>query len=353
MNKKSDSPVTTTSRLLRPILYILIFLGCGGGVFIYQKMNSSASDAPAFMSSKKFVEVLPVTSQNIQEAIPFLGTLKSSQSATLKAKAQGIIEFLVPEGAFIKQGELIAQIHPKHLAQKHSILKEAESIALEQWKRATLLTESGITPKATLEERYQELLRIQKEINALQLEDLKVEAPFDGKLSLRKVSSGIEVLQGEELVHIYNPNDLRLEFDLPQNIAEKITPDTKITVEGKLYAISFIEGRLDLKKVMCKAYANLSNDFAALIGTTIPLQLILREKSEAIVIPRDALFFKKGRIMVYTIENNKVRLKPVKLGITQEKQVEVVYGLEVGEALVVKGHQRLYPEMEVEIHQES
>lgn len=349
---KNPNHLKKNFSLVAKIILPLLILGYMGAVLLYQKAPKSTPEAPV-VNSKKVVEVVPVASKSIQEAIPFLGTLKATQSAHLRAKAQGIIEFLAPEGALLKQGDLIAEIHPKHLMQKHKILQEAEHIALEQWKRATLLTESGITPKSTLEERYQELLRIQKEINALQLEDLKVEAPFDGNLSLRKISNGTEVFIGDELIHIYNPNHLRLEFDIPQNIAEKITSETKIQVAGKLYPIAFMDGHLDPKKVMCKAYAELPKDFGSLIGTTIALQLILREKSDAIVIPRDALFFKKGRIMVYTVENEKVCLNPVKLGITQEKEVEVVYGLELGELLVVKGHQRLYPEMEVEIHQEA
>ena len=354
MNKKPESRLIKRMTSQKPLVYIGILILVAifaSGSFYYWYEKTEVSEH--LDEHKKVVEVVPVSLKSIQDVVPLLGTLAATQSTMLKAKTQGMIEFLIPEGQFVKQGDVLAQIHPRHLQKKHQILKEAESIALEQWKRTTLLSESGIAPKTAIEDSYQALLKIQKEIVALQLEDLNIEAPFSGKASVREVSQGTEVFPGDNVMKIYNPHQLRLEFNLPEAIAQKTNAQTKVELNGQSYPLSFVEKHLDAKKLMCKAYANVSEDLENLIGGTLSFNLILAENVDTIVIPREALFFKKGRIMVYTVQDHKAQLKPVKLGITGRETVEILYGLEVGESLVVKGHHRLYPSMEVEIHEAS
>ena len=79
------------------------------------------------------------------------------------------------------------------------------------------------------------------------------------------------------------------------------------------------------------------------------LKIFLKSKKPIKTIVKDALLIKNGNTVVYVIEDNIAKLKPIKIGIPYRNSIEVVDGLKVGEKIVTRGNERLRPNQKVEI----
>ena len=64
-----------------------------------------------------------------------------------------------------------------------------------------------------------------------------------------------------------------------------------------------------------------------------------------------ALVARGDRVFVYTVEDNKAVMKPVKTGIRQAGLVQIVEGLAVGDTVITDGQIKLRPGAEVSIAQ--
>ena len=105
---------------------------------------------------------------------------------------------------------------------------------------------------------------------------------------------------------------------------------------------------LDEETHMCPADVDVTCS-KCLIGATAKLDLVVAEKKNVIVVPFQAIFLRNSLPAVYIVDKGKVDLVAVKTGIKQKDQIEITEGLKVGQQLIVKGQDRLYPGMEVDI----
>ena len=88
-----------------------------------------------------------------------------------------------------------------------------------------------------------------------------------------------------------------------------------------------------------------------LINQNMNLKIFLKSKKQIKTIVKDALLIKNGNTVVYVIEGNIAKLKPVKTGISYQDSIEVIDGLEEGEKIVTRGNERLIPNQKVEIEE--
>ena len=88
-----------------------------------------------------------------------------------------------------------------------------------------------------------------------------------------------------------------------------------------------------------------------LINQNMNLKIFLKSKKQIKTIVKDALLIKNGNTVVYVIEGNIAKLKPIKTGISYQNSIEVIDGLEEGEKIVTRGNERLIPNQKVEIEE--
>jgi membrane fusion protein (multidrug efflux system) len=83
-------------------------------------------------------------------------------------------------------------------------------------------------------------------------------------------------------------------------------------------------------------------------GMFANLDLILRTRERAIVIPESALLLQGNAASVYVIEQDVAQPRPVTTGVHLPNFVEITQGLAVGEAVVIEGTQKLHPGAKVQ-----
>jgi membrane fusion protein (multidrug efflux system) len=249
---------------------------------------------------------------------------------------------------------LIATIDNPDVEKNLQLSIHTESLANAQLERLKPLFEKGFVSAKDLEEKKQALLIAQKEVSRANIErdNLRFYAPFDGIVGAYKKREGTQVNQGDAVVTLYDPALLIVDFDIPCTKLKRINVGQPLYVLKKRYTLSHVQKMLDSESHMCPA------DVAIIckncvIGSTVHVDLVISEKKDAIVIPFQSLFLKSSKPYVYIVENGKVALVPVKTGLKQKDSIEIIEGLKVGQKLIIKGQERLYPELAVDIHTES
>ena len=66
------------------------------------------------------------------------------------------------------------------------------------------------------------------------------------------------------------------------------------------------------------------------------LKLLLKLKSDTLVIPDSSVFDYKGNSCVFVVDNGKAVIRQIKKGIESEKTIEVVEGLNEGDRILLK-----------------
>ena len=74
------------------------------------------------------------------------------------------------------------------------------------------------------------------------------------------------------------------------------------------------------------------------------VQVITGVKREAVLVPESAVLFGKQGPYLFAIgKEGKAELRPVKTGIRNENQIQIVQGVAAGESVVALGQFLLYP----------
>lgn len=76
----------------------------------------------------------------------------------------------------------------------------------------------------------------------------------------------------------------------------------------------------------------------------------LQDKKEGVlVVPREAVVTLGGRDVVWVVENNRAVIRPVTVGVSDGKKIEIKTGLEAGQQVVISGQDSLQENAVVEI----
>lgn len=299
----------------------------------------------------KLVEVELIKKQRLQQTIHLLGTIHPKHTTVLIAKEAGMLDSLIPTGQKVKKGTLIAKIDNPDLEKNLLLSLSAVELAKAQYERINPLVKSGYVSTKEVEEKKQAWIDAQKELSKtkIELDNLRFYAPFDGIIGAYKKREGSQVNAGEPIVSIYDPSSLVVDFDIPCSNLTTLNEGQPVYVMEKQYSLSHLQKMLDEETHMCPADVDIQCE-ECLIGATTNVELVVAEKNDTIVIPFQALFLRNSKPFVYIVKKGKVVLVSVKTGLQQQDKIEIVEGLNAGQQLVIKGQERLYPEMAVDIY---
>jgi membrane fusion protein (multidrug efflux system) len=103
-----------------------------------------------------------------------------------------------------------------------------------------------------------------------------------------------------------------------------------------------INKALDLATRTLQAEINIPNPgYLLKPGMFAKIEMILKEKPDALTVPRDAVLKEEGKEFVFAVEGNQAFRKPVVTGIERENLIEIVEGVKDGDKIVVRGQESL------------
>jgi membrane fusion protein (multidrug efflux system) len=297
--------------------------------------------------------------QPVTEALSLVGSLVPNELVELKSEMDGTVEEITfQEGQTVKKGALLFRLDETRFL---TALAEAEaSFKLSQanLERIKLLRQTG---SATQQEHDQavaafEMSNASVQLRKRDLRDARIYAPFDGVMGARLISPGQVVGKNAVLGSIVSVDPVKVEFNVPERFVGQTRGGQTIEITVAAWPdrrfrgeVFFIAPKLDADTRTVLVKALLPNaDQALKPGMFASLDLTLKVRDQAVVIPESAVMLKENRTSVFVVgTDGKAQLRDVKLGLRMPGFVEVTAGLTGGETVITEGTQKVQPEGKV------
>jgi RND family efflux transporter MFP subunit len=358
--------------------------------------RKSATPAPA----QRAVKVEPAGERQVARTVIATGTLAAEDQEVLGFQVPGrLSELLVDLGSRVRRGQPLARLDPTdfrlRVEQAEAALRQArvrvgltpegtdnrvniEETAVVAQARAVLvearltrermvkLWEQQLVARAQLdaavaalqvaEARYQDAVeevrnrqavlaqrRSELELARQQLADTTLTSPIDGAVRERRASVGQYLAAGTPVATVVQLDPLRLRVAVPERDAADVRPgqNVRLTVEGDSASyggrVVRLSPAIEEQSRTLLVEAEIPNPRGALRpGAFAKAEITTDAGHPVVVVPASAIVTFAGIDKVLAVADGRAVEKRVQLGRRLGEHVEVVSGLDKGEAVVVQ-----------------
>src|SRR6267154_2385137 len=300
------------------------------------------------------VEVVVARSDTVRDEIAATGQIEAVQSIDLRPEVDGrIVEIPVHEGQEVDEGTPLFKVDDAQLKAQVAQLEAQRDLAQQALARAKELAQQNASSAADLEKAEAEArgAQAQYDLQRIRLDRTTVRAPFAGAVGQRYVSLGDYVTNTTKLVSLHTVNPQRAAFQVPERFARDLKPGQEVSfriaaIAGRDFTgqVDFVDPVVQLPGRTILVKARVPNPARLLQpGMFIEAHLVTAVRSQAIVVPEDAVVPAAGASAVWVVIEGKANRRQVELGVRTPGFVEVTKGVDAGEQVVVGGLALLAP----------
>jgi membrane fusion protein (multidrug efflux system) len=365
-------------RLLTQVAIIAVLGAAGFGGYLYWQQTQATQPGTAAPAGQRpagppmTVEVAPVRTGVVFEKAEAVGTARANESVTITAKQTGFVaSFTFDEGQPVKAGQILVELETRErkadVDQARNDLDQARATrddARQKLERARQLKATGAITQAKVDELDQLLRGAEARVRSAEartrsldarLDDVRIVAPFDGRVGMRQVSVGALLQPGTAITSLDDLSRIKLDFSIPENFLGKLRPGLSVFARSSAYVgrvfegtVAVVDTRVDPVTRAVRVNALFENrDELLKPGMFITVELALERRENALLIDEEALVPEGARQYVFVVRDNRAIRAEVKLGNRQQGNVEVVEGLKAGDQVIVRGTSRVRPNQPV------
>lgn len=326
------------------------------------------------------VEVRHAEKSSLGQILTARGALEPVKEIRINGTIPGVIKDIrYAAGDKVAAGAVVAAVEAKDLAERlaaqEAAIKEAEAhiketesqLAAVEKQLADLrdLYQKNFIARREVEqaEAAAKTARVQKEAAQAQLAQrtavsaqtrhvlhlAEITAPVAGVVTRRWSEPGAAVLEAAPILSIAPTDTLKIMIKLRSVDAEKMPPGMSIKVKVDALPGTDFRGKVTRVQELANFTGDessveieLANPGGALkFGMPASVSFSTGGRRDGIFVPKSALMEIHGKPYIYIYEGGKARQRNVTPGKQYDGEIEVVSGLEPGEAVVVKGVERL------------
>jgi membrane fusion protein (multidrug efflux system) len=349
-------------------------------VFVLVFALAACRSQPKATAAPPEVAVVTVAQRDVPIYSEWVGTLQGYINAQIQPRVTGyLIAENYKEGSFVKKGELLFEIDPRPyqaaLDQAKAQVQQAEA-ALEKTeidvKRLTPLARDKVVSQQELDNAVHAYLANKAAVAAAQagvaqaelnLNFTKVRSPIDGLAGSAQVQIGDLVAANSPLTTISTINPIKVYFSVSEqeylnyvkenpDPAERAAKEQHTSLElvladGSLYPdkgkFSFADREVDPKTGALRLQGLFPNPSNLLRpGQFGRVRAAVKTKRGGLLIPQRAVTDLQGTYQVAVVgADNRVHIRPVKVGERAGSMWIVEEGLKPGERVVAEGVQKV------------
>ncbi len=282
------------------------------------------------------------------------GRIEAVNQATVSAQTSGrIAELPFDVNDFVDAGEVIMRFTDTEqraaLASAQAALQEATARldqANQEFERVSSMFENGTVSKARFDEARANRDAAQARLKAArsgvataneQLEYTVVRAPYAGIVSKRHVELGELVGPGQPLISGLSLQSLRVNVDVPQGMFHAVRTIGKAFVyvgDERIAAESLTFFPVaDAAANTFRVRVNLPDGAATLYpGMFVKVGFVVGE-TRRLLVPASSVVRRSELSAVYVVDGDDVALRQIRLGRRYDDSIEILAGLQEGEAV--------------------
>jgi len=336
------------------------------------------------------VHVADVIQKDVPIQMEWVGTTDGSNNALIRAQVSGyLLNRPYREGSFVKKGDVLFQLDPSKfqtaLDQAQGELAKAQAQftkTKQDVERDTPLAKAGAISQKELDDSVQSYAATKGSLAAakaavkqakLNLGWTRITSPIDGIVGISKAQIGDLIDASTELTSVSTLDPIKVYFPVSEQeyfeAAEKIQQGYQDKQEGKEYSLAHLELVLGGEKVyphkgqfylvdrqvdqktgtirVAALFPNPKNLLRP--GQFARVRVVTKTREHAILIPQRAVTEMQGNYQVAVVTpENKVEIRPVKVGQRSGSLWIINQGLNSGERVVVEGLQKVKAGMTVD-----
>ncbi len=336
------------------ILLLLILQGTLKG----GKVAPGTLPLPA-QESKAAASTVAVLRHEMDDVLEWPGTIRSGREVQVAPKLLARIkELKVDIGTRVAAGEILAVLDDRdlnaRLEQSKSALSAAEAQATQsdadyrrikglfEKEAATQRDLEGIQARSTAARSQVEQARHAVTESEVMLSESVLRAPIEGVVTGKGGQVGDTAIPGKPLVTLQDIHHLRLEAQVPEDCARKVTLGMEVRVridalgrEG-IARIEEIAPTADPESRTVLLKARLATGEGPRVGMFGRLLLPCGTKT-ALLIPASAVLRSGQLEMVRVLEGGEAQIRHIRAGKLYGDRIEVLSGLREGEKILSEG----------------
>lgn len=308
---------------------------------------SAATPAQGRAAAAVRVTVEVVEPRALAELVSSTGTLLAAESVELQAEVNGKITAInFVEGTRVREGALLVKLNDADLQARRLAAAHQVSLAERRERRvAELLTQGFVIPDdhdAALNELN--VRRAELALTDAQIAETEIRAPFEGIAGLRYVSEGAFVNATTKIATLQRIDTLKIDFAVPEKYLDRIRVGAPLTFTvtgrserytGSVYAY---DPRIDAETRTLLIRALCPNPGEELLpGSFANIELTLGETQQALLVPAEALVPDFDTAFVFVVVDGHAQRREVRTGIRTASRVQILTGLDAGDAVVTSG----------------
>lgn len=191
----------------------------------------------------------------------------------------------------------------------------------------------------------------------LNLEYTNIIAPFSGAVGNLDLVVGQRITAGAPLFKLFSTYNMKIDINILESELNKITIGNNVEIEipalkGEKFVgqVSRISPYIDIENRTSKVIISIRNiDSKIKPGMFARVLIASNILSDRILIPKEALLVRDKRNLVFTVEDSLAKWKYVYIGEQNEKYIEIIKGVDVGEKVIFDGHFNLAHDSKVKV----
>ncbi len=247
----------------------------------------------------------------------------------------------------MKKGQLLISLKSGIEKRTRGIAQKNLSLAKKEFDRNLSLYKSQDITKSALDKMERDLLVANSKLEDAmrQMEDVEIRAPFDGIVGVPRVVRGQTVHPGETIISIM-AGPYSVSINIPGSRLSEVQVGQTVRVKSVTTTISAVERSIDPISRTGFAKAIFSSCDSCIVGDSVYAHIIVHEKPNAILINRNAVFYKNKKPYVVAVVKAAdgsltADIREIALGVEQEGQVEIQSGVSAGDQIVIANPKRV------------
>src|SRR6266581_4288027 len=316
----SNVPVQSSLRPRRRWRSVVIAMGLLVAIVVCV-FGVKALQIGKMMSTKMEMPPTTVSSATVKEedwapTLSAVGSISAVQGAVVSSELGGVVSQIAFEnGGTAKKGDLLLQLDA---SAEEALLRSAEAeaeLGRQDLERTRGLASQKVVSKAELDAAESKFRRLSAIVDQMRSNIRKktLVAPFDGQLGIRQVNVGQMINAGQQVVPLTSLDPVYVDFALPQQHLAQLSQGLEVRVRsdavpgrvfpGKLTAVNSM---VDTATRNVSVQATLDNpDHQLRPGMFAKAEVVLPQKSSALVIPGSAVSYAPFGDSVFIIEKKK------------------------------------------------
>ena len=315
----------------------------------------------------------PVSRGIIESFVSTTGSLRSVKTADILVEVRGELNYVelpggrkAVEGTRVERGQLIARIESEEYI--NDIRLQSRELGLQNAR-------NNLAEKQAL---FDEELAVQSEVQAaqktvadaeadisdarIQLGKMNVYAPLTGYLTaLVDTTENTIVEQNTVIGQVVDYGQVLTDLKIPNSQMPFIAMGQEVRVTNYAFReqtfigrVSVLDPALDPATRTFRIEVTVDNaDLVLRPGMFIKADIVVEQRSDIIVIPKELVLSRQNRNVVFVEEEGRAQQRYIETGLSDDFVVEVLDGLEEGERLITSNFETLRSRTQVRVTGQS